>query len=176
MGCVVLEIKWAGNRVTIIAERNGQLVEFLCKTCIITVPLSILQQNTIKFTPELSEQKQNAIKSLSMQAATKLIFRFSGLKHSARFLSSDLAMFAHRGLTVRWWTAHYGITEKVSPVLSCYITSDRADLVDAMTEEEAKMMGLRDLASLFAIRQKDLEAELISFTRVSWAKDPFAST
>lgn len=111
---------------------SGKTETLHARRCIITVPLRVLQMGSIEFVPPLSDKKTRAIASLRMEAATKLVFTFNN-----QFWPDQLTFFAHRGLTTRWWTPHYNRTS-ATPTLMSYVTSHAAEVIDDMTEEEAR--------------------------------------
>jgi monoamine oxidase len=158
----VSEIRWNADGVTVIA---GEHV-YNARRCIVTVPVSILQQKVIRFDPPLSDRKQWAIDALRMEAATKLIYRFR-----EPLWRSDLTYMAHPGLAARWWTPGYGRAK--AAVMCAFITADRAQQIDAMEEEQALNTGLQELSVLLDVSLERLRAELAAGRRVSWASDPY---
>ncbi|KAB2854662.1 MAG: FAD-dependent oxidoreductase, partial [Anaerolineae bacterium] len=131
---------------------------------IITVPVSLLQNGTIRFTPSLPPDKQWAINAFRMEAATKLIYRFR-----ERLWDENLTFMAHTGLTARWWTPSYGRNEDA--VIVCYITAERAQKIDAMNEAAALEMGLQELNTLLGIPLSELQKRIIASKRLAWAAD-----
>lgn len=98
----ILKIEYSRNGVRIFTE-NAQ--SFRGKRCIVTVPVGVLKKNSIQFSPPLPKQKIDAIKSFSMESATKLVYQFT-----ERLWSPDLPYMCHIGLASRWWTPGYGRT------------------------------------------------------------------
>ncbi|GIK64243.1 MAG: amine oxidase [Chloroflexota bacterium] len=160
---LVQEIQWGDGDVRIIS--NGQV--YRAKTCIITVPVSLLQNGLIRFTPALPPDKQWAIHAFRMEAATKLIYRFR-----ERLWDENLTFMAHTGLTARWWTPSYGREEDA--VIACYVTAERAQKIDALDEATALDIGLRELSTLLDIPLNDLSKAVITSKRLAWAADPLA--
>lgn len=160
---LVQEIHWGDDGVKVIT--SGQV--YHTRTCIITVPVSILQNSTIRFTPSLPADKQWAINAFRMEAATKLIYRFR-----ERFWDENLTFMAHAGLTARWWTPSYGRDEDA--IIACYITAERAQKIDAMDEAAALDTGLQELATLLGIPFNELQRVVIASKRLAWAADPLA--
>ncbi|RMF79803.1 MAG: FAD-dependent oxidoreductase [Chloroflexi bacterium] len=160
----VNHIQWGAEGVTVIAGEDV----FTAATCIITVPVSILQRNDITFDPPLSDDKQWAIDAMRTAAATKLIYRFD-----ERFWSDDLTYIGHTGLTARWWTPAYGHEADVA-LLCAFVTADRARTIDALPEANAIATGLDALSTLLGLSRATLDAHLAAARRVSWAHDHYA--
>lgn len=160
---LVQGIQWGDGDVRVIS--NGQ--SYQAHTCIITIPVSLLQNGTIHFSPSLPSAKQWAIHAFRMEAATKLIYRFR-----ERLWDENLTFMAHTGLTTRWWTPSYGREEDA--VIACYVTAERAQKIDALDEATALDIGLRELSTLLDIPLNDLSKAVITSKRLAWAADPLA--
>ncbi len=157
----VRDIRWNADGVTVTAED----ATFEARKCIVTVPVSILQQGMIRFDPPLSEAKQWAIEALRTEPATKLIYRFR-----ERLWNHDLTYMA--GLAARWWTPGY--QREDASVICAFVTADRARKSDAMDESAALAAGLQELSILLDIPLTTLQNQLVAARRVSWAHDPYA--
>lgn len=154
------EIHWSTDGVTALAGATS----FEARACIITVPVSILQREIIRFEPPLSENKRWAIQALRMRAATKLIYRFQ-----ERLWPEDLTYMAHPGATPRWWTPGYQRAN--GAILCAYMTTEMAENLDMVSEASALASGLRELSALLDIPLKTLERALVQGKRFSWATE-----
>lgn len=157
----VSKIRWNADGVTVIAG----VTAFNARKCIVTVPVSILQQERIRFDPPLSEEKRWAIKALRVEPATKLIYRF----HEPLW-PDNLTYMAHTGLTARWWTPGY--PRPNAAIICAYLTADRARQIDAMDESAALATGLQELSGLLDISLKRLQEQLVKARRFSWMAEP----
>jgi monoamine oxidase len=158
------------NKSGVTISSNGNALQ--AKSCIITLPVTILQSGMVQFSPALSFEKQRAIHALKMEAGTKLLYNFN-----EPFWDDDLTYMLHDDLASRWWTPGYGrkTPEQEAPsVIACYTTSARARAVDAMTEAEALMLGLKQLSKLLAVPFEKLSSSLIKSKRISWSHDVYA--
>jgi monoamine oxidase len=158
----VSHIDWSTSGVILTALRQT----FEAKTCIITVPVSILQNNTLEFSPALSQHKRNAIDVMKMEPGTKLIYKFT-----QAFWDDDLTYMLHQGPAPRWWTPGYG--RKGANVICSFITADYARRIDALSEDVALELGLRDLSQLLDLPYQTLEANLVATKRMSWGLEPY---
>lgn len=158
----VAEIQWGRGGVSVITEERRV---YHAKSCVITIPVSLLQQKTIVFDPPLPRQKQWAIDSFHMPPATKLIYGFR-----QRLWDADLTFMCHQGTTARWWTPSYG---RQGAVMACYITDRRAWKVDQMPESQALGLGLLELSKLLAIPLEALDRACVLAKRVAWSQEPY---
>lgn len=158
----VKTIRWGKEGVEVHTERQSL---FIAKRCIITLPVGVLQSGQVQFDPPLSSTKQQAIQSLRMEPATKLIYRFD-----QQLWDDDLLFFCHTGLVARWWIPGYGRDK--STVVCAFVTADRAWQIDAMREDDALAIGLADLGELLG--RADLAEHIVAAKRQTWATDPYA--
>lgn len=152
-----------GKRVKVSTSKT----EHLAKSCIVTLPLKILQQEKLAFYPQLSSPKRKAIAALQMEAGSKLIYTFR-----QTFWDDSLSYMLHSGHAARWWTPGYG--RQHATVISAFLTAERAQHSDALAEPLALELGLKELASLLGTAKTVLAANLVTAKRISWAHDPFA--
>lgn len=145
---------------------------FQASTCLITVPITILQSGIIQFSPSLSFEKQRAIHALKMEAGTKLLYNFT-----EPFWDEGLTYMLHDDTAARWWTPGHGRPhdkQHSSSVIACYTTSSRARVLDALSEAAALKIGLNQLSKLLGVSFERLEQHLVKSKRVAWAHDPYA--
>lgn len=160
LGTPVNSIQWGSDGVTV----NQTL---RAKTCIITIPVNLLQQGAINFDPVLPASKQHAIQQFRMEPATKLLYRFR-----EQLWDDELTLMAHTGAIARWWTPGYHRSSN-TPILCGFLTADRAKNIDAMEETVALQTGLCDISKLLGIPIEKLSAACETSKRVSWAKDVY---
>jgi monoamine oxidase len=167
LGTAVQSLDWQQTPVKLGAVNpQGQAIELSADQVIITVPLSLLQQQAIAFTPALPAPKMQAIQSLSMGPAIKLQFVFS-----QPFWDSEISLFVGLGAIPVWWVPGYQ-RPGFPPVLTAFVGGQSALALNAVSEAKAIEVGLNDLCRLFgsdAPRQ-----ELRQARRISWLNDPWA--
>mgnify|MGYP001159283232 CR=1 FL=1 len=136
------------------------------RAVLVTVPIALLQAGVITFEPGLSDRKHDAIHAFRMEAATKLIYKFS-----ERVWEDDLVFMAADMPMPRWWTPDY---QRIGAdaVIANYSTADRADAIDQASEAYALVVGLAVLEKM--LDQSDLSPLVTDTRRVSWAADPYA--
>jgi monoamine oxidase len=154
---------------------NGHSIR--AKSCVVTLPVTILQSGMVQFSPSLSYQKQRAVNTLRMEAGTKLLYAFT-----EPFWDDDLTYLLHDDVAARWWTPGYGrddsgrkdLGREASRLITCYATSARGRSLDALSEHDALTLGLNQLSKLLDVSFDTLRAHLAKTKRVSWAHDPYA--
>jgi monoamine oxidase len=157
----VTEVRWEQAGVTVVAGEQA----FRARSCVVAVPVSVLQTGAIRFDPPLPEDKLRAIAAFRVEPATKLIFRFR-----EPLWPDDLTLMAHAGTVGRWWTPGYG--RSGAAILTAFVTAARARTVDALDEAGALALALRELSDLLGLPVETLREDCLAARRVSWAADP----
>ncbi|ACL25406.1 flavin monoamine oxidase family protein [Chloroflexus aggregans] len=135
------------------------------RQCIITVPVAVLAAGMIRFDPPLSATKRAAITAFRTRPATKHFFWFD-----APLWDEGFAYAAHTGLFARWWTpAHPDLT---APLLCCYVTAERAAVLDRLPDRVVCEWGLAELSRLLG--RNDVATRCVGFRRYRWAYDEYA--
>jgi monoamine oxidase len=167
LGTAVQSIDWQQTPIKLgVVNPQGQTIELRADQVIITVPLSLLQQQAIAFTPALPAPKMQAIQSLSMGPAIKLQFVFG-----QSFWDSEISLFVGLGAIPVWWVPGYQ-RPGFPPVLTAFVGGQAALALNAISEAKSIEVGLNDLCRLFgsdAPRQQLRQAR-----RISWLDDPWA--
>jgi monoamine oxidase len=184
---VATRVQWSETGA--IVEAEGIRVEnhpteqvsarFPADKVIITVPLSLLQKDAIRFDPALPEEKRRAIHALRMGPVVKLHLAFSEM-----FWQMDISPHAGPGIGIYigsgpvpvWWSPALGRDPGVLPayehVFAAFVGGRRALALDEMSEAGAINAALEDLCRMFGS-----DAPRRCFTRgerISWQTDPFA--
>jgi monoamine oxidase len=161
----VQQIDWQEHGVTI-ATVDGRI--FTADRVIITLPLALLKNQSVQFSPALPDWKKAAIDGIGMSHIIKLILKFDApfwpedWEHCHTTLDSQL-----------WWRPGWGqATEE--PVLTAFVGSEGADRIRALGETGAAAVGLAHLSEIFAIPLSQLNARLVAVQLVDWQADPYA--
>lgn len=131
---------------------------------IITLPLALLQANTVRFLPTLPPTKQIAIQSLGAGPVDKLILRFrrpcwpDDLGGVITTLNSQL-----------WWRPGWGRAAE-TPILTALIGGDAALYFEALGDA-AIPTALEHLATMFGAA---IKREFIDGRLVAWGTDPWS--
>ena len=157
----VSNINYTGDKVMVTA--NGNTYE--ADKCIITVPLKILQEGSINFSPSLPDYKQQAISSLEVMPGFKCFIKTSQKFYNTYLLFDDT--FAGGGQWI-YYDAAYGqnTTDNilgflcVGPKAANYPYQDSAQLLQAVTIELEEIYGAD-------------QVEILDFEYTNWDEEPY---
>lgn len=79
----IVDIHYAGDKV-IVSDRQGR--SLTANKLIVTVPLAILKQKTIRFTPPLPQNKQSALEAADVWSGMKVFIEFTDKFYPSTFL------------------------------------------------------------------------------------------
>lgn len=136
LGFVVehVEVLADGVRAT---SRDGQVVRG--SSAILTLPLGVLRQRAVRFTPPLPAEKERAIDGLGMTSAVKLFLRFP-----TRVLPEGVdAVLVPEGLPRGFWVT--GFEGAAEQVLTGWAVHDDARALLAMGKQAALERALSTL-------------------------------
>lgn len=158
---IVSEIKYTTEGVTLITQTE----RYTADKVVVTVPLGVLKQNKIAFSPPLSDAKQTAIQRLGMGALNKVYLLFSDV-----FWSEENQFFTIADSDVQFvdWVNFYPATGK--PILMAFYSGRNQASIEAMEEADIINSALTVLGNIFDGVQ---EAYLMGIA-TRWGKDPFA--
>jgi monoamine oxidase len=166
LGFTVKEVAYGPDGVKV-TSAAGETLE--ARAGVSTLPVGVLQANTVKFTPELPESKKDALKKIHMGAVVKVLLKFK----EPFWPKSMSIVVSSEGPVTLYWNIFYGMDRsKVSPVLTAYTTGPRGEHMASISEEEAVKLSLDDLKRLFP--KADPHGLFVESRRINWPKDPFA--
>lgn len=132
--------------------------------CVVTVPIPILKENSIAFTPLLPAVKQNAIDTLQMDAGMKLFLKFS-----TNFWGSDIGDITVDGYTTFLWAPGIDKTVGTNNVLICFIMGENAEYMSSL-DAGAIDIALAELDALF---DGAATANFVDAYIQDWSKEPY---
>jgi monoamine oxidase len=154
------EIDATGEGVKIRTDRD----EYRARNVVVTVPLGVLQQGSIRFKPGLPREKRAAIASLGMGHVSKVAMQFPAIFWSKR----EILMFSQgAGASVEAY--HLGLHNQ-RPVLQTY-QAGRAAIEEQRLSEEERVEGLMKVVRR-AYPKSVLEP--IAFECTNWSSDPWS--
>jgi monoamine oxidase len=160
----VSALDWSAAGIT--AHTLGHA--FLGRTCVVTLPLGVLQSGTVAFRPSLPERKRTAIDGLKSGAIVKVIAEFRRPFWEARtgvvpsFRAPDSPFFAFR---VSFWD------RPGPPTLMAFLGAGSALAVTGHPERVATQLN-EVLGEMFP--ETDVAAELVRLEVADWPADPWA--
>jgi monoamine oxidase len=166
-------VRWGRDGVVVDATASsGAPVTVRARTAIVTLPIGVLQANTIAFEPTLPPAKHAALTKIVMGPVVKLVLRFRSAfwerVRDGRYLD---AAFFHRADASfpTFWT----LLPLRTTVLSAWAGGPKADALAGHDEAASVAAALDDLTALFgsdAGVRDELEAAYVH----DWQHDPYA--
>lgn len=158
---VVEAVEWQQGAVTLHTS-SGETYQ--AEHVIITLPLGVLQSDSVRFSPELPATKIEAIRSLRMGPALKLVYRFD-----EPILPADKMAVYSRHNPPMWWSPSAGHDVDYQ-VWSAFATGDWARELLALGEDGALKKGVETL-------KMELDGTIpdpVAAVLVNWVADPYA--
>ncbi len=160
LNTVIRQVDWGNGDIRVIDAGDG---EYVADRVVITLPIALLQNNAVKFTPELPDWKKQAIDGIGVSHIIKLILKFD-----APFWPADWE-HCHTHLdTQLWWRSGYGF-ESEAPIVTAFVGDMGGDRLRAMGEAKATALGVWHLEQMFGV---DLRGRLVAAKMVDWSADP----
>ncbi len=131
---------------------------------IVTVPLTILRERLLHFSPQLPPEKVAAADSIGMDTGMKIILKF---KH--RFWDDGMYFLHTDGFLPQFWTAAKGKSD-TAHVLTAFVGGTRAETLDNMSVDPVRF-AIEELDEVFGakIASRSFERGLIA----DWGADPW---
>jgi monoamine oxidase len=167
---VVTGIEWQKDEVHIISTKQN----FKAKKVLVTVPLGVLQNDVIKFTPLLPD-KIRAAKALGFGSVIKWILQFdeafwSEKKYTGNKDLVNMGFLFSEETIPTWWTQF----PKKHAILTGWLGGPNAELLKDLNDEALLQKALQSLGNLFTISIADLKQKLKAWKVCNWSKDPFS--
>lgn len=157
----VTAIDFAGNIVSVTTADNAV---FMADKVIVTVPLTMLKANAIKFTPELSDAKKNAIATIGMDAGMKVILKFSN-----PFWEANTGSIYGTGNVPEFWVTSAG-RSNAQHVLTAFVMGEKAEYLSSQGANAVNII-VDELKQLYGNNLPQLN--LIDSYIMDWSKEPF---
>ena len=157
----IKKVDYSGTTVTI-TDQAGKT--YSADKIIVSIPLSILRQNSLQFTPTLPTWKTNSFQKIGMGAGMKIILKFS-----TRFWAADLGSLFGDGNVPEYWFTSNG--RGTTPTLTAFVMGEKADTLSALTPAAAVQSVVAELDRFYgnAAASRALTGSHIE----DWNKNPF---
>ncbi len=155
----VKEIDYSSTAIKITTTSNQV---FMADKVIITVPISILKLNEIKFTPELPKQKQDAVAKIGMGFGMKVFLKFNQkFYHDNIYGGSTCAAYVN-DIIGKTTSEH---------VLMAFIMGEQAEKLSALTSNQAIINALLEELDLMYNGKATLN--YVDGLVKDWSKEPY---
>jgi monoamine oxidase len=171
----VATVEWQRGRVTLTFDSHKH--EPLTATqALFTVPLSILKRGSIDFNPSLPAHKLEAIRSLEMGAALRIVFQFNRRFWEELHLPADspedlsqLGFIHHAQATIpTWWST----LPEHEPILVGWCGGPSAERLLQLSEDEITKLAIGSLALIFGLTESVIESYVTRTYLHNWLNDP----
>ncbi len=158
----VRELRWRRGQVTVTAERFGEACDFRARRVLITLPLSVLQADVVRFSPPLG--KADALARLRMGGVVKAVLLFDTPFWRERFPQA-VYFHAPKAPFPTFWTP----SPHQVPLLSLWAGGPKAEALPGLGQRELVRAARESLRAFFG------EHPAPAAVRVyDWQADPYA--
>ncbi len=162
-GQVVTGVTVKDQRAIVTLETGEQLS---APHCIATLPLGVLQQRSIAFTPDLPPAQWAALDRLGAGLLDKLVLVFPRIEWPL-----DVDWFGHLAPEDERWCQWVNVARHCgAPILIGELAGDFARRAEALSDEALVGSALRTLRRMFGAEL----ADPVEVRRTRWRLDPFA--
>lgn len=159
----VTAINYSGSSV-VVTDQNG--TNYVGNAAIIAVPLTVLQDGDISFTPALPATKTAAINGLGMGAGMKIALKFT----APFWNSSQMFDLLCKGYTTECWASGKLKTGATNNVLNCFIMGERAEYMSAQGGNAVNII-LSELDGIFG--SNAASDAFVDAYIMDWGQEPF---
>ncbi|MEM7128257.1 MAG: NAD(P)/FAD-dependent oxidoreductase [Chloroflexota bacterium] len=159
---VVTHVEWCDDGATIHCQ-NGQT--YRADKVLITLPLALLQQEKVTFTPSLPHLKLDAINGLGSTNIQKSILRFD---HA--FWPPEMIAILTTLESQHIWRPGWGRPNE-EPILTTFFGGKAANAMASRSEGEAINKALADVLDIFGLVA---ESSFVEGRSIIWGTDPYA--
>jgi monoamine oxidase len=180
---VVDKIDWRDGCVEVTARGAQGVATFAAARVLVTVPLGVLQaradeNGAIRFTPELPQQKQDAIRSIAMGKVIRVTLRFRERfwqklprgRNKSKTMGGMSFLFSRDEWFPTWWT--YAPEEL--PLLVGWAPFHCAERLSNKNKSFVVDHALQALNRLLGVSVAELESLLEYSYYYDWQADPFS--
>lgn len=158
LNTVVSEIDHQNDKV-LITDKNGN--QYKGDKILITVPLTILKEGDINFSPPLPDQKQKAFNQLGMEAGMKVFLKFS-----QTFAEADIL----GGKTCAYYVIESYKSYPGEFIIMAFINGQQAKKLSNLGEEKAVEKIIAELDILFDNKASEYFVDAMT---KDWFKEPY---
>lgn len=140
--------------------------DFVADQAVVTFPLGVLKQASVKFEPPLPESKQSAIQKLAMGVLNKVYLRFPEV-----FWDENVETISYLGDVLGEWSDWLSFVPFTGePVLMAFHGGDKGFALENLSDDVIVAGAMKTLQVMFG----ESVPEPIGILITRWGKDPFA--
>lgn len=139
---------------------------FVADKAVVTFPLGVLKQASVKFEPPLPESKQAAIERLGMGVLNKVYLKFP-----ETFWDESIETISYMGEELGEWNDWLSFVPFTGePVLMAFHGGEKGFAIENLSDDEIRAGAMKTLRVMFGDDIPEPEGMLVT----RWGKDPFA--
>ncbi|WKZ38001.1 MAG: FAD-dependent oxidoreductase [Anaerolineales bacterium] len=162
LGTVVKTVRYGEAGVKV----ETSVGDFAADKAVVTFPLGVLKQASIKFEPPLPESKQDAIERLGMGVLNKVYLKFPEV-----FWDEDVETISYVGERLGEWCDWMSFVPFTgAPVLMAFHGGEKGFALEDLSDDEIRAEAMATLRVMFGNNIPEPERMLVT----RWGKDPFA--
>jgi monoamine oxidase len=176
----VTELRWSSNKVEALCETTRD-APLTAHKALITIPLAVLklehEQGSIRFVPALPQWKLDAIRSLEMGAALRIVLRFTHrfwedleIPGAEREDLKQLGFIHYPDASLpTWWTLLGS-----EPILVGWAGGPTAQRLLSLSDAEIESRALESLSLIFGVNKNVLRTFVAQSYFHNWHTDPLS--
>ena len=158
---IVSQIYWTDAILKVVSNKTS----FFAKKVLLTVPVSILKNQFIKFNPRLPKEKALSCFEMGLAEKVNIILRQNPLSQNFSFIYSQDTLFnywLHTNMNLEYF------------VLTAWIGGRRVNQIQNFNEQKIKEAAIDCLSQFCPYSQKELEQNVCQTFYHNWTHDPFS--
>lgn len=166
----VKEIKWNQEGVEVVTKQKS----ITAKKVVVTVPVGVLQSETIRFSPSIP-RTINAAKKLGFGPVIKTVLQFDEAFWKKKEFTQQkdlqkLSFIFSKAVIPTWWTYY----PKDAAMLTGWSGGPHAEEIKDLSDEEILKKALQSLSEIFNVSVNLLRLKLKGWHIANWVNDPFS--
>jgi monoamine oxidase len=168
LNTLVERIDWTPNHVRIEAQTNGRPITFEASQAVIALPLGVLQQNSVAFSPTPDALHEATRLRMGQVRRFTLLFRQPFWKQLQPADLRELSfLFSFASMPPVWWTPH----PAPSNTLTGWVGGPRSAALANLTPDQLGEAACETLAQIFSLDPTDIRDQLIACYSHDWQHD-----
>lgn len=161
------KIDYSGDKITVTDQNN---VTYQADRVIITVPLTVLRDGDISFTPSLPSTKIDSFDNIGMGGGMKANFKFSTPFWEGLTSEQLGSVIGYNEVPEIWATS---VGRGNTPILTAFIMGEKAEQFSSMNPSDARGFLLGHLDNIFGNNIASQSLLQDGFYLMDWSKQPF---
>jgi monoamine oxidase len=168
LNTLVERIDWTPRHVRIEAQCNGRSIAFEAEKAVIALPLGVLQQQSLVFSPTPDAlHEANRLRMGHVRRFT-LLFReafWTQLKPAS--LSELSFLFSFASMPPVWWTTH----PTPGNTLTGWVGGPRSEALASLTADQLGEAACKELSHIFSLNPTYIRDQLLGCFTHDWQRD-----